>query len=105
MKKDYDAPALVLNGHAYTMIAPKVKNWYDFAKFDDESADLSVAEYIHGTAACVASMYEGVTAEDVINNLALEDLKILYLQLYKCMVEISNKAFVDDEKNEVPAAN
>ncbi len=105
MKKGYDVPVLTLGGHSYTMIAPKVKNWYDFAKFDDEAADLSVAEYIHGTAACVASMYEGVTAEDVINNLALEDLKILYLQLYKCMVGISNKAFADDEKNGEPAAN
>ena len=104
MKKGYDAPILILGGHSYTMIAPKVKNWYDFAKFDDESADLSVSEYIHGVAACIAGMYEGVTVEDVINNLALEDLKILYLQLYKCMVVISNKAFADDEKNEEKAA-
>ena len=45
-----DAPQLVLHGHSYEMVKPKVKNWYDFAKFEDSIEDLSVAEYIHGTA-------------------------------------------------------
>ena len=65
MSEKQDAPQLVLHGHNYEMVKPKVKNWYDFAKFEDSIEDLSVAEYIHGTAECIASMYEGVTAEDV----------------------------------------
>lgn len=104
MNKTYDAPILMLGGHSYTMITPKVKNWYDFAKFDDESSNLSVSEYIHGVAECIAGMYDGVTAEDVINGLALEDLKLLFLQLYKTLVTISNKAF-DETKNGEKAAN
>lgn len=95
-----DAPQLVLHGHNYEMVKPKVKNWYDFAKFEDSIEDLSVAEYIHGTAECIASMYEGVTAEDVIDGLDLEDLKILFAKLYAAMVGISNKALSEPKNGE-----
>ena len=50
MSEKQDAPQLVLHGHSHEMVKPKVKNWYDFAKFEDSIEDLSVAEYIHGTA-------------------------------------------------------
>lgn len=104
MSEKQNAPKLVLHGHSYEMVKPKVKNWYDFAKFEDSIEDLSVAEYIHGTAECIASMYEGVTAEDVIEGLDLEDLKILFAQLYTAMVGISNKA-LSEPKNGEKATN
>lgn len=49
-------------------------------------------------------MYEGVTAEDVIDGLDLEDLKILFAKLYTSMVEISNKA-LSESKNGGKATN
>lgn len=97
-------PVLKMNGHTYEPVRPKIKNWYDFAVFNDGIENMGVPEYIEGTAKLIASMYKGVTAQDVMTNFDVARMKPFYFKLYGYIVQLTNES-MDAGPNGATAAD
>lgn len=82
---------VTLDGVTYHTVRPKVKDWYNFAKFEDQVDGLSVAEYLQGAAGCIASVFDGLTPEKLLENMELDDFKPLYLKCWRWLIQFSNE--------------
>lgn len=82
---------LTLAGVTYKARKPKVKDWYDMAKFDDSIKDIGIADYIKGAAACVAAVFDDLTADDIIKNMDIDDIKPAYRDCWAWLVHCSNE--------------
>lgn len=90
------APVLKINGRVFEPVRPKIKTWYDFAVFIDSISDMGVPEYIEGTSKLIASMYEGVTAQDIMANFDVARLKPFFFKVYSYIVQLTNESMDAD---------
>ena len=82
---------VTLDGVTYHTVRPKVKDWYNFAKFEDQVDGLSVAEYLQGAAGSIASVFDDLTPEKLLENMELDDFKPLYLKCWRWLIQFSNE--------------
>lgn len=92
-------PTIEINGVTYKMIKPKAKNWAKFAKFDAERKNLNLEEYVDSLCDFMADIFEGVTKEDLLDNLYLEEVQKKYYECANCYWNLLSGKFEELEKN------
>ena len=83
-------PVLYLNGRGYTAKTLRVRDWYNFMAFEDKREDISLADYFNKMAGIIASLFIGVTADDILDKMALEDIKPFYQECYRWVLMTVN---------------
>lgn len=92
-------PQIEINGKTYEMQEPRARMWRTFAEFDEKKRDLSNAEFIEKHCEVIASVFSGVTVEELLDNLVLSDVLKLYRDCYICLSELMTSKLRVLEKN------
>lgn len=64
---------ITLDGAKHKAVSPKARVWYDIAKMDDDIAESKNPALDY--ASLIAKCFDGITADDVLDTLSIEDLK------------------------------
>lgn len=95
-------PTIFINGVEYWASEPKVKAWHDFIAFDTGAKNLPAAEFLDAMAALVSQLFDGVTADDIINGLELTKLRPLYRHCRDWIIYLVNAEMDELPKNGEP---
>ena len=98
-------PQIEINGVTYTMKKPKANMWGKFAKFDAERTKGNTAEYVDKVCEFLAEIFDGVTKDDLLDNLYLEEVQKKYFECSDCFWSLLTGKFEELEKNSETAEN
>lgn len=97
-------PQIEINGTTYTMTKPKARGWTAMAKFEQDRAKILVIDYVDKVCEFLATLFDGVTADDLLDNVPLEDIQTLYFDCYNAYWDMLAGKFEELEKNSQSAA-
>lgn len=95
-------PVLKIGPNSYKASVPKVKAWHDFMEFETSIEDLPTVEYMDRMAELVASLFPNTTADVIMNNVDLPDMKPLYNKCRDWIVYLVNVEIDKIPKNGEP---
>ncbi len=98
-------PIITINGRTIEMPAKKARIWREVIKLDEELKDktLAAADYVDRHCEFIALVF-GVTVDEVLDNLDLEEVLPLYNEVVKEIVATLYKGFGEVKKNEAAEA-
>ena len=82
-----EKPKIELKGKIYEMKEPKGKIWRMFAEIHENRAEIPNIEFIEKHAEVVAENFEGITTEDILENM---DISKIIPTFYDCYRYISS---------------
>ena len=85
-------------GKEYRVKKIKAKNWREIFKFEEERKDILIIDFIDKHCEVIAGVLEGVTAEELQENLSVEEVMQVYSELVKYLLRLLTEK-ADDEKN------
>lgn len=94
-----EKPVLTINGKSYEMQEPKARMWRTWTKFHEEKGTLPPEDFIDKHAELLAGVFDGVTADDILDNLDLADIMPLYFKCYTCLTSLLTAKLSEIEKN------
>ena len=97
-------PQIEIDGKIYEMQEPRARMWRTWAEFDKNKGKLANADFIDETCKMIATVFDGVSAEELLENLALSDVMSLYRKCYRCLAEIMFSKWDELEKNSEESA-
>ena len=97
-------PIIEVDGVKYEMRRPKANMWADFAKFDEERKNLPITEYVDKICEFLASQFEGLTKDALLDNLFLEEVQKKYFECAGFLWNLLTGKFEELEKNSENAA-
>lgn len=100
-------PKIEIGGHIYEMQEPRARMWRTFAEFEEKRMTFSNAEFLEKHCELIATVFEGVTVDDLLDNLPVSNVLKLFRDCYACMSALLGSKLRVLEKNsevdEVPA--
>lgn len=96
-------PQIEINGVTYTMKKPKANFWSKFVKFDTEKQKIPLIEYVDKVCEFLAEIFDGLSKENLLDNLYLEEVQRKYIECADCYWNLLTGKFDELEKNS-PAA-
>ena len=92
-------PKIKISGKTYEMQEPRARMWRTFAEFDENKKNLSTAEFIDKHCEIIAMVFNGVTADKLLDELNLSDVIKIYRDCYICLSELMTSKLQVLEKN------
>lgn len=94
---------ITINGEIKEMTPIKARFWKEIMKFDEEKKDFLKSDAIEKYCEIIALAF-GVTTDEVLDNLELQDVLPKYFEVYKAVVEmLSAKTGKKNKEAEVEA--
>ena len=75
-----EAPVIVIGGKERKAMRPKARFWRELVEFDEGISGIEPTELMERTAGIVASAYDGVDADDVLDSLCIDELRKAYAE-------------------------
>ena len=92
-------PQIEINGVTYTMKKPKARNWAAMVKFEQDRKKILTIDYVDKICEFIATLFEGLTADDLLDNLMLEEVQKIYKECHICYWDLLSGKFEELEKN------
>lgn len=92
-------PEIEINGVKYAMKKPKARDWSAYAKFEGERKNIPLIEYVDKLCEFLATQFEGVTADDLLDNLELGEVQKTYRECSTYFWDMLTGKFEEIEKN------
>ena len=93
-----DKPTIIINGKEIEMQTPKARLWREIVKFNDERRDLPVEDFCNEHAKIIAAAF-GVTADEVLDNLYVDDIMPTYFKVFSFVLGMLTAKLSIDKKN------
>ena len=95
-----ETPTIIINGKEIEMQKPKARMWRVVMQFEDVRKNISTTEVVDEYCAIIATAF-GVTSDEILDNLNLEDVFPTYMQVLKAVVKnLSDKLAKKNETAE-----
>lgn len=96
-----EKPTITIGGRKIEMPVKKARIWREVIKLDEELKDKTIAavDYVDRHCEFIALVF-GVTVDEVLDNLDLEEVLPLYNEIVKEIVATLYKGFGEVKKNE-----
>lgn len=95
-------PFVKINGQKYDMIEPKARMWRKFTEFAENRKELLTIDYIDKHCEVLAEVFEGLTADDLLDNLQVGEVLKLYTDCFRyLMTLLVSRVGEVEEKNAV----
>lgn len=92
-------PKIEINGVIHEMKKPVARGWKSVEKFEQERKNIPLIDYVDKLCEFLAPLFEGVTADDLLDNVPLEDIQKIYAECYVCYFNLLSGKFEELEKN------
>lgn len=92
-------PSIEINGKVYGMKKPTARFWGTWVRFNDENKTIADANFVDKHCEILAEMFEGVSKDDLLDNLLLEDVMKVYNECSGCLIKLLTGKFEEVEKN------
>ena len=92
-------PVLEINGKKIKAMPVKAKMWRKFMEFDEQKNDLKIEDYIDKHCELIAEVFPDVTADDILDNVELDEIAVLYRAVFKYLTELINSKLAKVVKN------
>ena len=92
-------PIIEINGVKHEMKKPKARDWSAYAKFEDARKKIPLIEYVDKLCEFLATQFEGVTADDLLDNLELGEVQKIYRECSTYFWDMLTGKFEEIEKN------
>lgn len=100
MKASSKKLTIEVNGKKYEIKKVGMPDWREFFKFDGEKKDLLTYEFLDKHCEIIAMFFDGITANDLIDNLEIGDVLKIYNDILDYLMELlTSKLGLDEEKN------
>ena len=91
-----NVPELItLDGVKHKAVKPKARIWYDIAKLDEEIVESKNPAWDY--ASLIAESFDGITVDDVLDALAIDELKPKAMEIVLWVYKM-----VNDKMGKVP---
>lgn len=97
-------PKIKIGGKTYEMQEPRARMWRTFAEFDEQKKNLPTAEFIDKHCEIIATLFSGVTVDELLDELNLSDVLKIYRDCYICLSELMTSKLQVLEKNSMDGA-
>lgn len=88
-------PVIKIDGKEYKAKKPKARAWRELMKFDENKKDIKTDEFIDKHAELIASLFEDLSADDILDNVDIDDILKIYHDVFLWITElISSKLSV-----------
>lgn len=94
-----NAPKIVIDGKTYQAKKPKARFWREIMAFDDSIPSLTTVEFIDQMAGIIALAFKDLTADEILDNVELDDIRKIYADLYKWVLWLLNSKMETLPKN------
>ena len=78
-----DKPVININGTIYEIIEIKSRLWRIIAEFEENKNNLSNADFIDKHAELLALFFDGISVDDILDNVDLSDILKIYFDCYQ----------------------
>ena len=95
-----DKPKITIDGKEIEMSTPKARLWREIIKFDAERKNLPVEDFVDDHAKIIASAF-GITADEVLDNLKVEDILPTYFEVLSSVLLMLTAHMPTAKKNAV----
>lgn len=100
-----DLPKININDIDYVMAAPKARMWRKWMEFDKEKVGLPAADFIDKHCELIAEVFPGLSADDLLDNLGLDDIILIYNQCLLALMQLLSSKLEGLGKNVGEAEN
>lgn len=83
-----DMPKITVDGKEFTMAAPKCRMWRTWMAFDKEKGNLAPEEFIERHCALIAEVFPGLTADDLLDNVDLDEVILIYNRCLLALMQL-----------------
>ena len=83
-----DKPKIEINGKIYEIKEPKAQVWRKFAELEENRNDIPNVEYIERHAQIIAENFEGIKAEEILEQMNLCEVIPTFYICYKYCASI-----------------
>lgn len=99
-----DMPYIEINGEMKIIALPiKARAWRELMQFEEQHKNFKSAESVEKHCEIIAKLF-GVTTDDVLDNLDLDDVLPTYYRVLNYVVAILTSKLSGDKKNEQETA-
>ena len=92
-------PQININGVNHEMKKPLARDWKNFEKFEQDRKQIPLADYVDKLCEFLATLFDGVTADDLLDNLPLDEVQQLYADCYLAYWNLLRGKIDELEKN------
>lgn len=92
-------PQIEINGVTYEMKKPMARGWSAIEKFEQDRNKIPLANYVDKLCEFIATLFDGVTADDLLDNLPLDAVQKLYADCYLAYWNLLRGKIDELEKN------
>ena len=95
-------PTITINGVTYQPLkSPKARMWRKIVTLYEQQKDMDAGEYMDQMAGCIAAAFgrPEVTADDILDNIALDDMLDLLDTTYLWFGRLLNQKYASMQKN------
>lgn len=93
-----DKPIITINGKIIEMKTPKARAWREIMKFNEDRQSLPASDFCEEHAKMIALAF-GVSADEVLDNLDVDDILPTYLNVFTSLVGLLTAKLAIDKKN------
>ncbi len=68
-------------------------------KFENDRTKIPLEDYVNKLCEFLATLFDGLTADDLLNNLMLDEVQKIYRDCYQCYWDLLSGKFEELEKN------
>lgn len=96
---------IVIDGKTYEPARPKARVWRELMEFYEHTSGLTNVNYIDAHAEIIATVFARpeVTAETILDNIAIDDIVPLYLECHAWLSNIIHSKLIGLPNETTPA--
>ena len=92
-------PVIEIKGQRYEIKHVKACDWREFFKFDSEKKGILTYEYLDKHCEIIAGFFDGVSVDDLIENLEIADVLKIYDDILMYLMFLLTSKLGKNEKN------
>ena len=94
-----ERPTITIEGKKYEIKKLTGRDWRVFSEFNDKIPQYTDADFIEKHAAFIAEFYNGVTADNVLDNMPLPEIVPASMAIRNYILQSLTAKFKEVEKN------